>query len=218
MRVMGRRGWQDWSVRIVRVYLISTFIFVFAWLFLGSYTGVEHNAQGEYCAYSVDPRTVNFAVSDIPCRLELDQLYLEIGVIFLVIIIPLHIPAYIFLTYLYVQRRQQNSDVGEFGWRYWTPIAMTFLVITGVVVLGYPTIGAARLWGFANGATLCENLPNWYSVVRIEGGAEECRLPRGMILENAVSLAVAMAIGLQWPAYLYFAARWVGRRTLAARR
>lgn len=202
----------------VRVYLIITFVAVGAVAALGVAASLDHNPQQEYCVYSVDPRDVDITSSGTPCRFERGTYYLQFGSVSAIFLGVLQTPAYLLLLVAYARAKRRRTYFGELNQNFWRPIVATFLVVTGLFASVLPAYGAVELFKFGSTEPLCTDIPNWYSVVRIAGGAEECRLPRGMILENAISLAVAMTIGLQWPAYLYFAARWTGRRTLAGRR
>lgn len=52
---------------------------------LGFWANVDHNPQGEYCAYAVHGDSYNFFVGDMPCRLQSSLLFDLFGLYFLVV-------------------------------------------------------------------------------------------------------------------------------------
>ncbi len=95
-------------LRLVKIYLVLSFLAVFVWMGAVARKTLDHNSQAAYCNYNVEKSEANYVVYDEPCRIRIGVLAHQFGLGFLIITGVLHSPTYLYLLVRYIRRRRRK--------------------------------------------------------------------------------------------------------------
>ena len=94
--------------RLIKAYLIASFLAVTLWIGNGLSMGYDMNKEGQYCDYS-HPEP-NWETQGIPCRLNFEYMLMLEGRGWIVALIIVHSPTYVaWLVLRFAERRRRRA-------------------------------------------------------------------------------------------------------------
>ena len=98
--------------RFIKIYLVLTALIVAALSSVFIYANLEHNPQGVFCDYNVEPHWTNYVnSSDEQCRIRVGIVAVYFSLPFLIGTVALHSPVYLYFLVRYLRRRRYMSSL-----------------------------------------------------------------------------------------------------------
>jgi len=97
---------------IVHAYLAATLIAAFNWAGTGVWSALDMNKDAGFCDYYVDRQAANFRIDGDICRLRIGNILGVYGTTFLIVLVGLQSPAYLYFTVLHLRRRPLGNRHG----------------------------------------------------------------------------------------------------------
>lgn len=97
-------------MRLIKIYLVLTALIIAALSGVFIYANLEHNAQGVFCDYNVEPHWINYVNSSgEQCRIRVGIVAKYFSLPFLIGTLALHSPVYLYFLVRYFRRRRHES-------------------------------------------------------------------------------------------------------------
>ncbi len=96
--------------RLLKLYLILSLAALVGWFRLGIHISLEQNPSAIYCEYELPDAETNYVEADGGrCRIRFDAFAGEFGVLFIIFILVLHGPVYLFYLIRHGVRRRSRA-------------------------------------------------------------------------------------------------------------
>ncbi len=96
--------------RLLKLYLILSLAALVGWSRLVIHVSLEQNPSATYCEYELPDSETNYVkASGERCRIRFDAFAGEFGVLFIILVLILHGPVYLFFLIRHGVRRRSRA-------------------------------------------------------------------------------------------------------------